>query len=71
MYLYEYVFEKEIAFLGLFFAKFNQILASFAKNWPNKCQNEYIVQNSNQFLMILSLLGKNFEKSTFFSTPSL
>ena len=35
------------------------------------CQNEYIVQNSNQFLMILSLLGKNFEKSTFFSAFSL
>ena len=29
------------------------------------------MQNSNQFLKILSLLGKNFEKSTFFSARSL
>ena len=33
--------------------------------------NEYIVQNSNQFLKILSLLGTNFDKLTFFSARSL
>ena len=30
-----------------FFARLDQILASFRKKWQIKCQNEYIVQNSN------------------------
>ena len=61
--MYQYVFEKNRDFLGLIFAKFDQILAIvFVKKWQIKCQNEDIVQNSNQFLIILSLLGKNFKK---------
>ena len=59
--MYQYVFEKNRDFLGLIFAKFDQILAIvFVKKWQIKCQNEDIVQNSNQFWFILSLLGKNF-----------
>ena len=35
MYLYEYVFEKKRDFLGLIFAKFDQILAGFRQNMTN------------------------------------